>query len=76
MYHHIFIWCIFLYMYISPHIILKKIYADWYVHACIYMKCLYVENVYTGILLSVKLCASEYVVYVKCNFFWVNIVQV
>ena len=40
------------------------------------MKCLYVENVYTGILLSVKFCASEYVVYVKCNFFWVNIVQV
>ena len=63
-------------MYIYPHIISKKIYADWYVHVCIYMKCLYVENVYTGILLSKKLCASEYVVYDKCNFFWVNIMQV
>ena len=46
---------IFLYMYIYPHIILKKMYADWYVHACtcIYMTCLYVEYVYSGILLSV-----------------------
>ena len=51
-------------------------YADWYVHACIYMTCLYVEYVYSGKLLSVQLCALEYVEYVKCNFLGVNIVQV
>ena len=54
---------------------IEKNYADWYVHACIYMICLYV-NMYT----REYYCPYNYVLgicimYVKCNFFWVNIVQ-
>ena len=46
----------YLYMYIYPHKTLKNIYADWYVHECIYITCIFC-NIFVRIIMCFGICS-------------------